>query len=448
MNRKYLEKYLDEFTHLDLFYKFIIMYDKMAFDYGVDMCSDTIDSLIYMINESEIVDYDSSCKSKEKIKLYNNNIINFLKNYNLLIPKTIFNEIYQLTGLHPVTQRILTLIKYIYIAGDYHLYSPKTIANHIINIEKIGKYYFKDRKLSPLDKLIVRAVKYSCRNIYTISNFSDSINYELCDKLGCGISGTTYLARVNKETDVVIKKFNLTKSNIGYIVRELSVLKYLEHENIINMLDYTADNTEITLMTEYGGQILDDYIKQKSVKCFQKYDLIHQLVLGINFIHKSGYIHGDLKSNNIVVKDGILKIIDFGFCITNISNNQYLNKCNITAVSMSSPEIYFGLNWSIYYDIWTIGILIYIIIYGTREFNGFSDLQDIVNFVGYPEDNLPYNIYSCNLNKSETKTLDKIKPALLKNLLISIMQYHPEKRMSTYQILEIIESLKISAKYT
>lgn len=446
MYRKFLEKYVNHFPHINLFCKFVMLYDKLIFEHSLELEQLDIDTIVFIIKETEIVDYslsDDSNYSKNE-EHYKKNSIELISKCDIFVPKTIFDYLYELNNKHIVDKNTSTLIKYIYIAGDYYIYNQITIAAHIKKMLDFGNSYFLDRTLTPLDRLLVRAIKYSGKELYELPNTSNQhINYKICKRLSSGVSGVTFEVKIANQEIAVLKKYSSSNDNLGYILREISALKYLEHDNIVKFIDYRLDYDNMILLTEHGGVTLSSCLKD-NLSQFSKFHLIYQLVSGLEYIHNSGYIHGDLKPDNIVVTDNHnLKIIDFGFCVTNMSSTQYLKRCTIKPVSMSAPEIYCGCSWSIYYDIWSIGILIFYIVASKNKKIGFASLQDLIDFTGYPTIELPYDIYSIDLIKTTDCVLDHIKPKIVKNLLKGIFNFHPEKRLSLAYIKNIINSLKI-----
>ena len=161
------------------------------------------------------------------------------------------------------------------------------------------------------------------------------------DRLGQGAFGAVYKAykrgqkKKDKKRAVAVKRVLRGDPHVNHMVTEAAILERLKGvPNTVAYKDYFPINTckgneKESLVTEFiGGQPL-----HKAVKTLDKVKnkkeiigLVHQLFTGIDGIHKRGFKHGDLKSDNILVKcqdkDGgdngnrvkkcDLKIIDFG----------------------------------------------------------------------------------------------------------------------------------------
>ena len=111
--------------------------------------------------------------------------------------------------------------------------------------------------------------------------------------------------------------------------------------------------------------------------------IIRQLLSAITYCHSRGVVHRDLKPENILIdsvsKDGkiLIKVIDFGAALF-ISPNGKITELLGTPYYIA-PEVLFG-NYNEKCDIWSIGVILYILLSGSPPFNGNSD-DDIMNSV-------------------------------------------------------------------
>jgi len=105
--------------------------------------------------------------------------------------------------------------------------------------------------------------------------------------------------------------------------------------------------------------------------------IIMQLIQGIEYLHKEGIMHRDIKGGNLLLtKDGVLKIADFGLAreFKRVNNMQFTVK--VVTRWYRAPELL--LNYSLYkesIDIWSIGCFLAEMFIGKPLFPGRSDLE-------------------------------------------------------------------------
>ena len=114
---------------------------------------------------------------------------------------------------------------------------------------------------------------------------------------------------------------------------------------------------------------LHHYIKSKNrIPEDEALQIISQLISGTMHIHTKGVIHRDLKPQNILIKNKIFKIIDFGFCEVNDCKIQ--QPYNVGAPLYMIPEAYKFSKYSIKSDSWALGIIFLEMLLGELPFRG------------------------------------------------------------------------------
>jgi cyclin-dependent kinase len=137
-------------------------------------------------------------------------------------------------------------------------------------------------------------------------------------KLGEGTYGIVYKA-TNEETGqtVALKRIRLESVDEGVpctAIREISLLKELDHENIVKLYEIVHETDKLTLVFEYCDLDLKKYIdNHNGIIAPQKIkSFLYQLCLGVAFCHRQRVLHRDLKPQNLLLRDDVLKLADFG----------------------------------------------------------------------------------------------------------------------------------------
>ncbi|MEP6704206.1 MAG: FHA domain-containing serine/threonine-protein kinase, partial [Acidobacteriota bacterium] len=149
-------------------------------------------------------------------------------------------------------------------------------------------------------------------------------NYQMIRVLGQGGMGSVMLARsVSDGRAVAIKtllpEVAVSEQSLKRFMREIEVSSSLQHPNIVSYIEHGSHNGIVYLVTEYvTGMDASKLAKQRGGKLSYKevVRIIEQTLLALEFAHKKGFVHRDIKEQNILV-DGsypnyLAKLTDFG----------------------------------------------------------------------------------------------------------------------------------------
>ena len=176
--------------------------------------------------------------------------------------------------------------------------------------------------------------------------------------------------------------------------REIEILRTVHHPNIISLVDVFEDDKYLHLVTELctGGELFDRIIAKQRYTEKDAALLVHKILGAIRYCHEEHNIcHRDLKPENFLFKtpaeDSELVIIDFG-----LSRVEELNETMTTRVGTPyyiAPEV-LKKSYDRSCDMWSIGVITYILICGYPPFYGDTD-ADIFHSVqrgrfDYPEE--------------------------------------------------------------
>ncbi|NWU77720.1 MYLK2 kinase, partial [Onychorhynchus coronatus] len=167
------------------------------------------------------------------------------------------------------------------------------------------------------------------------------------------------------------------------VLLEIDVMNQLNHRNLIQLYDAIETPREIILFMEFveGGElferIIDDDYHLTEVDCMV---FVQQICEGIRFMHHMHVLHLDLKPENIlcVAATGhMVKIIDFGLA-RRYNPNEKL-KVNFGTPEFLSPEVVNYEQVSYSTDMWSMGVITYMLLSGLSPFLGDDDTETLNN---------------------------------------------------------------------
>ncbi|MCM3174693.1 protein kinase [Paenibacillus sp. MER 99-2] len=142
--------------------------------------------------------------------------------------------------------------------------------------------------------------------------------YTICELLGMGSYGLTYLC-IDEQTgdEVALKGSKPSKGKLSarLLSREADVMSRLQHPAIPKLLNAFIYKGRSYIAIEYiRGETLETYIFEQGQVYSERecIELASQLLSPIAHVHQQGYIHGDVRIPNVIMKDGHLHLIDFG----------------------------------------------------------------------------------------------------------------------------------------
>ena len=249
-------------------------------------------------------------------------------------------------------------------------------------------------------------------------NFFDY--YEMLDDLGEGIFGSVKLG-VEKKTKErvaikIIKKKKAKPSDMELVRTEIDIMKLCHHPNVVHLLDHFENADYIFIVMEYirGGR-LTDYMKEKKFHFSEKRaaEIIYEIALGVKYLHKYGIIHRDLKPDNIMLTEsndkGHIKIMDFG--LSKILGKKEKTSDGFGTLTFVSPEVLIRKPYNKEIDIWSIGVILYLILSGDLPFDDEEDDEEkIAKSIVFNEVEFPSKKFG---NKSK-EVIELIKRCLTK----------------------------------
>ena len=200
--------------------------------------------------------------------------------------------------------------------------------------------------------------------------------YENIEYLGKGTFGVVrlYQNKLTKEKvaiKIINKKEILNKNYQAIVKRQLNILQNIHHINIIDTKQIFQDSENIYIIMEYceKGELFDLIVNKIFFEENEAAYYFYQLINGIEYLHRKGIVHLDLKPENLLLtKNNILKIIDFDLCNYYDKNNLLTTSCG--SLGYAPPEVIYEKNYDgIKVDIWNTGIILYAMLCGFLPFD-------------------------------------------------------------------------------
>ena len=125
-----------------------------------------------------------------------------------------------------------------------------------------------------------------------------------------------FLRIFSERIKVALKRIKLDDDEEGVpssALREICLLRELRHKNVVRLLDVLHTERKLTLVFEYCSLDLKRYFEIRGrISPAETSNLFYQLLKGLAFCHSKSVLHRDLKPQNLLVHEKVLKLADFG----------------------------------------------------------------------------------------------------------------------------------------
>ncbi|XP_054757907.2 testis-specific serine/threonine-protein kinase 1-like [Lytechinus pictus] len=250
--------------------------------------------------------------------------------------------------------------------------------------------------------------------------------YTLGLMLGEGSYAAVYSCQLsNNRGKCAIKIINRKKAPKDFLEkflpREIKILSKVQHRNIVKCFEIFDTGNKVYMVLELAGHgDMLEYIKlRRSLTEEKARSFFRQMVDGVAYLHSLNVVHRDLKCENILLDAAnTIKISDFGFA--RFMEPQDLSKTYCGSAAYAAPEI---LKGNMYngkaYDVWSLGIILYIMVCGTMPFDD-SNIKRMI------KDQMDQRL--CFTKKKELTLL-------FKDIILAVLQPAAERRLKVNDIL-------------
>ena len=193
------------------------------------------------------------------------------------------------------------------------------------------------------------------------------------------------LSRAVKE--IAKSKAGGTAEEREKFIMEVSILARLDHPNIMKIFELYEDSHNFYVVSELirGGELFDYISKKQSLSESLAATIMKQVFSAVNYLHRHNIVHRDLKPENVLLEketDSVtemnLKLIDFGTSVV-VPETGRLREAIGTMYYMA-PEV-LDRRYDSKCDIWSLGVILYILICGIPPFPGDNDDEIVANIM-------------------------------------------------------------------
>ena len=251
--------------------------------------------------------------------------------------------------------------------------------------------------------------------------------YRILGLVGRGQFGKVLCARMRDTGKLVaLKELEHKRFSTSKLLRELRFLLTLQHENIVACTalvhhQMRGQNYRYLVMDYCEGGTLRDLMNStKTLSVQQCFELVNDILLGLEDAHAANIIHCDIKPENILLKvtakGWLAKISDFG--IARLSQEVSSEGSNNTgSPGYMAPERFYG-QFSVASDIYAVGIILYELLVGHRPFSG-----------------MPTELMNAHLN--QRVIIPSTLPRSLQVIIMRSLEKLPKRRYASAQAMRL-----------
>ena len=315
------------------------------------------------------------------------------------------------------------------LKGSFIEEAGKTKINNISYFKFVLFWGMKFKAYLTTDESEFKKWVSMIKNLIGYANIKDF--YTLTEDLGNGKFGIVKLGIHNKTgAKVAIKtmqKSLMTPLDVELTYREIEILKLCQHPHIVRLLDvFESKDFMYIVMENLEGGDLFTFLEKRGFKMPESSSskIIKSLLEALSYLHSYGIVHRDLKPENVLMVDKTeqseVKIVDFG--LSKIVGPNEKSSEPFGTLSYVSPEVLEQKEYGKPIDIWSIGIIAYLMCAGFLPFDHEDDKEVARMTISEPP-----KFSSSRWSNVSQEAIDFIKKCLCKSA---------EKRMTLQEALK------------
>lgn len=217
--------------------------------------------------------------------------------------------------------------------------------------------------------------------------------YKILKTIGVGSFSRVQLAKHEPTGQKVAIKV-LPRASLGAAQqREIEILKFLEHPNIIRIYEVVYTDDYVYMVVEYvaGGELFDYLVDHKHLSEGQARLFFQQLISAVEYCHARRVVHRDIKPENLLLgADHTLKLADFG--LSTFMKDGFFLETSCGSFNYASPEIVQG---AVYagpeVDVWSCGVVLFFMLVGRLPFDD-PNVATLFGLINRAEFSIPSSV--------------------------------------------------------
>ena len=229
--------------------------------------------------------------------------------------------------------------------------------------------------------------------------------YKINKVIGKGAFGTVFKAfELCSGRRVAIKQIKMDTENKNLVLKEIEVLKKVEHQNIVQYFNFLKEDNYMFIIMEFlEGGTLKEYIQENADKITEVIarEIIQQIFNALSYLHYSCDIcHRDIKPENIMFSEknniSSLKLLDFGLSSDSFESKLRLQNCG--TLTYMAPEQISGAIYSKAVDVWSVGIILYMLLNKGKNFfyQKGDNAKTIIDKINHKE--ITFDLENCPIS--------------------------------------------------
>jgi len=246
-----------------------------------------------------------------------------------------------------------------------------------------SRQYFEDllKERGYFDAPVREKVEFTTKEFYLSHQLKFKETYKMGETIGYGGLSTSRKCyhRLTGEVRAVkvTKKEDLEYGERQKLLEQIEILKELDHPSICRVIDIFEDKKKFYFVQEYlsGGGLFNSMITNVGFTENASAQILKQVLSAVAYLHSKKIAHRDIHPENILFEsnDALnVKLLDFGNS-RRMGENEAMHGVYGTAYYVA-PEVLVG-NYTEKCDLWSVGIILYMLLSGKPPFNGTSDVQ-------------------------------------------------------------------------